>query len=61
LLLRVSGRQLGPLGGDKLVGTQYIQRVNTIGGAKPSLSECTPAVFNTRKLVYYEADYYFYR
>ena len=61
LLLHVSGRRLGPLGGAKLVPAVYIQRVNTLGGAKPRLSDCTPQVFYTRKLVDYEADYYFYR
>jgi hypothetical protein len=61
LRLRVTGAQLGPLGGDRLWETKYIQRVNTIGGAKPSLSACMPSAFYTRKLVYYSADYYFYR
>jgi len=61
LRLHVTGAQLGPLGGDRLAKAEYIQRVNTMGGAKPPLSECTPSVFYTRKLVYYEADYYFYR
>ena len=37
-----------------------IQRVNTVGGIKPP-AECTPATLNTRKLVPYEADYYFYK
>ena len=61
LKLRVTGAQLGPLGGVKLTSAKYIQRVNTAGGAKPSLGECTPAAFYTRRLVSYEADYYFYR
>jgi hypothetical protein len=61
LRLRVTGAQLGPLAGDRLSQAKYIQRVNTIGGAKPSLSGCMPSAFYTRKLVYYEADYYFYR
>jgi uncharacterized protein DUF3455 len=61
LRLRVTGAQLGPLGGDKLTLAKYIQRVNTVAGAKPALSDCTPSAYYTRKLVYYEADYYFYR
>jgi len=61
LRLHVKGAQLGPLGGDRLWETEYIQRVNTIGGAKPPVSDCTPSAFYARKLVYYEADYYFYR
>jgi hypothetical protein len=61
LRLRVTGAQLGPLGGAKLTPAKYIQRVNTVAGAKPALSDCTPSAYYTRKLVYYEADYYFYR
>ena len=60
LLLEVTGDQVGPGNGDKLVGTRYIQRVNTVGG-KPPASGCTPQTVNTRKMVDYEADYYFYR
>jgi len=59
LLLRVSGTQTGPAGGDKLTRAVFIQRVNTVGG-KPPAGECTVAALNTRKLVRYEADYYFY-
>jgi hypothetical protein len=61
LLLEVSGSQVGPSGGIKLTGTKYIQRVNTAGGVKPPAAECTPQTVNTRKMVDYEADYYFYR
>jgi uncharacterized protein DUF3455 len=61
LLLDVSGMQLGPTGGDKLARTAQIQRVNTVGGVKPPSAECTAASLNTRRLVSYEADYYFYR
>jgi hypothetical protein len=61
LLLDVSGVQLGPMGGDKLARTAFIQRVNTAGGGKPPTSECTPSTRNTRRLVSYEADYVFYR
>jgi len=61
LLLDVTGTALGPDGGDKLARTAFIQRVNTVGGIKPPSSECTSATLNTRRLVSYEADYYFYR
>jgi hypothetical protein len=61
LLLDVSGAELGPMGGDKLARTAQIQRVNTVGGVKPPTAECTPSTLNTRRLVAYEADYYFYR
>jgi hypothetical protein len=61
LLLQVTGSQLGPTGGDKLAATAFIHRVNTVGGLKPPASECTAASVNSRKLVSYEADYYFYQ
>jgi uncharacterized protein DUF3455 len=59
LLLRVTGRQIGPAGGDKLTRAVLVQRVNTVGG-KPPAGERTAGTLNTRKLVRYEADYYFY-
>jgi len=61
LLLQVSGNQAGPTGGIKLAGTKFIQRVNTVGGVKPPSAECHTGTINNRRLVYYEADYYFYR
>jgi hypothetical protein len=61
LLLEVTGAQFGPNGGGRLAATAFIQRVNTVGGLKPAAVECTPGTVNARKLVYYEADYYFYR
>ena len=60
LRLDVTGTALGPTGGDRLARTAFIQRVNTVGGIKPS-SPCTASTLNTRRLVSYEADYYFYR
>ena len=61
LLLRVTGAQTGPTGGDKLAGAVFIQRVNTAGGVKPAAHECKASTVNTRRLVPYEADYYFYQ
>jgi len=61
LLLEVTNPQAGPTGGIKLNAAVRIHRVNTVGGMKPSAAECTPATFNTRKFVAYEADYYFYK
>jgi hypothetical protein len=61
LLLDVTGQELGPTAGNKLTPSLLIQRVNTVGGVKPASSECTPATLNTRRLVSYEADYYFYK
>jgi hypothetical protein len=61
LLLEVTGQQVGPTAGTKLTPTLLIQRVNTVGGVKPPAADCTPATLNTRKLVSYQADYYFYK
>ena len=61
LLLDVSGQVAGPTGGTKLSKARWIQRINTIGGAKPSAGLCTAATLNTRVFVPYEADYYFYQ
>lgn len=60
LLLRVTGAETGPTGGDKLGRAVFIQRVNTVGGVKPPAHECKAKTVNTRRLVPYEADYYFY-
>lgn len=61
LLLGVSGAQAGPDGSEKWTRARFIQRVHTKGGRKPPVAECTPAAFNARRFVDYEADYYFYR
>lgn len=61
LLLEMTATSIGPTGGIKMSNTVYVQRVNTVGGMKPPSSECTSATINTRKLVPYEADYYFYK
>lgn len=60
LLLEVTGNLVGPAGGLKLARARFIQRVNTVGGLKPPSAECTASTLNTRRLVSYEADYYFY-
>jgi hypothetical protein len=61
LLLDVSGAQVGPSGGEKVSNALLVQRVNTVGGLKPPAAECTPSTLNSRRLVDYEADYYFYQ
>ena len=61
LLLEVKGAQAGPTGGTTLVPAKWIQRVNTSGGLVPPASECNAGTLKNRKLVPYEADYYFYR
>jgi hypothetical protein len=61
LRLDVTGAQVGPTGGNKLSSALFIQRVNTVGGVKPPAADCTSGTLNNRRLVDYEADYYFYR
>ena len=61
LLLEVKGAQAGPTGGTTLVPAKWIQRVNTSGGLAPPASECNAGTLKNRKLVPYEADYYFYK
>jgi hypothetical protein len=57
LLLQAVRTSSGPDGSDQLVGTTYIQRVNTTGGVAPTGS-CTPGAMQS---VPYTADYYFYQ
>lgn len=61
LLLEVTGTKIGPTAGNKMGTTVYIHRVNTVGGLKPPAAECTTATINSRRLVPYQADYYFYK
>jgi hypothetical protein len=58
LLLRAVGVEAGPNGGEKMVPTTYIHRVNTVGGSAPSPT-CAQA--GARAFVPYETDYVFYR
>jgi hypothetical protein len=51
----------GPTGGDKLLRTRRIQRVNTVGGMAPASGCSAPADVKKRALVPYEADYFFYK
>jgi hypothetical protein len=61
LLLEVTGARTGPAGGEKVSTSTFIQRVNTVGGVKPPADECTASTVTARRLVPYEADYYFYQ
>jgi hypothetical protein len=61
LLLQVVGAQDGPTGGDKLLETTFIQRLNTSEGVAPSTG-CTPSTdVGKMALVPYTADYFFYK
>ncbi len=60
LLVTVVGSQAGPTGGDFLMGTTFIQRLNTTGGTAPA-SGCDADHLGATAPVFYTADYYFYR
>jgi hypothetical protein len=60
LLVRIVGSQRGPMGGEFLTPTTFIQRVNTSGGVAPETG-CTQATDGATVLVPYSTDYYFYK
>ena len=60
LLLRKTSTTMGPDGGDRLVDTTFIQRVNTTGGLAPATG-CDAAHLGAAINVPYTADYFFYR
>jgi hypothetical protein len=60
LRLKVVGAQDGPTGGDRLSGTTFIHRVNTVGGSAPSTGCAASADIGKKAFVPYEADYFFY-
>ena len=63
LLVQVKevGALAGPTGGDKLTGTTFIQRLNTVGGAAPSTGCSQPTDIGAKAFVPYTADYFFYK
>jgi hypothetical protein len=61
LLLEVIRTEEGPTGGDKLKGTTFIQRLNTVGGVAPATGCTQLAEVGNRQYVPYAADYFFYR
>lgn len=61
LLLRVVGAQYGPGFGDDMIGTAYLHRVNTAGGAAPSTGCGVAADVGKKAWVPYATDYIFYR
>jgi hypothetical protein len=61
LLLRVQGSRVGPLYGDKISATVYIQRVNTAGGVAPSVGCKVASDVGKRVFVPYTTDYVFYQ
>jgi hypothetical protein len=61
LLLEASVVGEGPTGGDWLMATERIQRVNTVEGKAPTTGCSAPVHVGKRALVPYEADYFFYK
>jgi Protein of unknown function (DUF3455) len=59
--LQVVGRAIGPTGGNTLVGTTFIQRVNTVGGVAPPTGCSLPTDIGNKAFVPYTADYFFFR
>src|SRR6266542_3067386 len=47
--------------GDRLVGTSFIQRINTTGGLTPPAADCNAATAGTVVEVPYTADYVFWK
>jgi hypothetical protein len=60
LLLKAVSTTPGNNGGNTLVPTTYIQRINTTGGVAPATG-CDAAHVGATMAVFYTADYYFYR
>lgn len=60
LLLQFEGSQDGPTGGDRLTGTTFVQRVNTVGGAAPPTGCAAAGDIGKKAFVPYTADYFFY-
>jgi hypothetical protein len=61
LLLEAAVVGEGPTGGDKLLVTRFIQRVNTVDGRAPSNGCAGPQDIAKRALVPYQADYFFFK
>ena len=61
LLLQAVGTQRGPLGGDLLAYTTFVQRLTTGGGVAPATGCSQAANVGATALVPYSADYFFYK
>jgi len=61
LLLEATVVADGPTGGDKMILTRRIQRLNTVEGKAPTTGCAVVNDIGKRGLVSYEADYYFYK
>lgn len=61
LLLQSIGWEKGPSGGNMMVKTTFIQRLNTQGGSAPATGCSIAGDVGKQALVPYSADYYFFR
>ena len=61
LLLQEVGTRSGPMGGEILAHTTYVQRLNTAGGVAPSTGCSQAENVGATALVPYTADYFFYK
>lgn len=61
LLLQSIGSEKGPVGGNMMTSTTFIQRLNTQGGSAPSAGCSVATDVGKQTLVPYTADYYFFR
>ncbi len=61
LLIAPPGPDTEPAGHGRLIGTTFVQRVNTEGGLAPATGCATPSDLGKRVFVPYEADYVFWR
>jgi hypothetical protein len=61
LLLTSTGVQEGASGGDMLMDTTFIQRLNTSGGMAPATGCAAATDIGNQAFVPYQADYFFYR
>lgn len=61
LNVKDTGAQAGPTGGQRMTGTTFIQRVNTVGGSAPPTGCAQSSDLGAKAFVPYTADYFFYR
>lgn len=60
LLIKADSATPGP-DGDRLAGTKYIQRINTVGGLAPSSGSCNEDTVWSHTEIPYTADYLFWK
>ena len=61
LLVEIRGAQFGPGGGDALIATSFIQRLNTAGGVAPADGCHDHTDVGAVAFVPYSTDYFFFR